>query len=217
MTQSEVRELIPLHALGALDKATAREVENYLRQASAEEQREAAEFREVAALLSFALLSPAVPTTLKGQLLKRINEDLVESTAPGATEVVAPAAAGQVLEFKPRPRVETRPAPRLTHSGRQQRLALLAEPPIAERARGCRPTASTDPARTQSHLCADHARHRTRGTSRAAGQRQIDLGHDARRRDNASLQSARAAIRDGLSALVRDQRRQDQRRRLSPR
>jgi anti-sigma-K factor RskA len=103
MTQNEARELIPLHALGALDAATANAVEDYLRQAPLEEQREAAEFREVAACLPFALLSPAVPTTLKGRLLKRISEDLSEGEI-----------AGQVLEFKPRLRVEERRSPRFT-------------------------------------------------------------------------------------------------------
>jgi len=110
MTQSEARELIPLHALGALDVATASAVEDYLRQASLEEQREAAEFREVAALLPFALLSPSVPTTLKGQLLKRINEDLSERSA-----------TGQVLEFKPKLQMEERHSPRFT-----QWLAIAA-------------------------------------------------------------------------------------------
>jgi anti-sigma-K factor RskA len=110
MTQSEARELIPLHALGALDAVTAREVEGYLRQASPAEQREAAEFREVAALLPFALLSPTVPTTLKGQLLKRINEDLSRRETTGAAVV----PAGQVLEFKPQPRVEQSRSQRFT-------------------------------------------------------------------------------------------------------
>lgn len=118
MTQSEARELIPLHALGALDAATASAVENYLRQAPLEEQREAAEFREVAALLPFALLSPTVPTTLKGQLLGWINEDVTER----ATDLPATAApAGQVLEFKPRPQAEERRSPRFT-----QWLAIAA-------------------------------------------------------------------------------------------
>lgn len=117
MTQTEARELIPLHALGALDAATASAVENYLRQAPPEEQREAAEFREVAALLPFALLSPTVPTALKGQLLKRINED----AAARAADWPAAPSAGQVLEFKPRLRAEERRSPRFT-----QWLAIAA-------------------------------------------------------------------------------------------
>src|SRR5262245_43793019 len=110
MTQSEARELIPLHALGALDVAAANAVEAYLRQAPLEEQREAAEFSEVAAHLAFALPSPTVPATLKDQLLKRINEDSSERQTPG-----------QVLEFKPKFRVEERRPPRLT-----QWLAIAA-------------------------------------------------------------------------------------------
>ena len=97
MTQSEARELIPLHALGALDAATAQAVEDYLGQASLEERRESAEFREVAALLPFALLSPTVTPTLKGQLLERINEGLSERQT-----------TSQVLAFNQRSRLEER-------------------------------------------------------------------------------------------------------------
>lgn len=100
MTQREAKELVPLHALGVLDATAAGEVERYLRQASPEEQREAAEFREVAALLPFALLSPTVRPALKGQLLGQINEGMLASAPP------ASATGGQVLEFKPRPRAE---------------------------------------------------------------------------------------------------------------
>ncbi len=100
MTHMEAKELIPLHALGALDAATAGEVERYLRQAAPEEQREAAEFREVAALLPFALLSPSVRPALKGQLLGRISEGMSAPARPVAV------TGGQVLAFKPRARAE---------------------------------------------------------------------------------------------------------------
>lgn len=100
MTQMEAKELVPLHALGALDAVTAVEVERYLRQASPEEQREAAEFREVAAMLPFALLSPKVRPALKGQLLNQINEGMRGHVRP------ATSPGGQVLEFKPRMRAE---------------------------------------------------------------------------------------------------------------
>lgn len=96
MTQMEAKELVPLHALGVLDAVTAGEVEHYLRQASPEEQREAAEFREVAALLPFALLSPSVPPALKGQVLGLINEGM---SVPGRAVT---ASSGQILEFKHR-------------------------------------------------------------------------------------------------------------------
>jgi hypothetical protein len=126
MTVSEVRELIPLHALGALDGPSAHEVEAYLRAASFEEQREAAEFREVAALLSFAWLAPAAPLALKDQLLQRLSDEL---PAPGqvanpvtANPVTAnPVNASPVLDFKSRSAAGSQPAPRLT-----QWLALAA-------------------------------------------------------------------------------------------
>ena len=96
MTTQEARELIPLYALGALDKPTHRAVEDYLRQASAQERREADEFREVAALLPYALLSPAVPAGLKSKLLNQLNDDL--SVAP-----VAPAVAVKTAKVIPFP------------------------------------------------------------------------------------------------------------------
>jgi anti-sigma-K factor RskA len=95
MTGSEAKELIPLHALGALDASTARTVEAYLRNASAEEQREAAEFREVAALLPFASLAPAVPAALKGELLTGPHRLLPQDNA-------ASGGPAQVLEFQSR-------------------------------------------------------------------------------------------------------------------
>lgn len=118
MTVSEARELIPLHALGALDAATAREVEAYLLGAPLEEQREAAEFREVVALLPFALLSPSVSTELKGQLLHQLKFSLAE-------DIVAPATVAPVLEFKPRAEKQ------LISQQRQQWLAIAASALLA--------------------------------------------------------------------------------------
>jgi hypothetical protein len=85
MTTDEVKELVPFYALGALDAATTREVETWLRGASAEEQREAEGFREIAALLPYALSAPAPPVSLRATLLSQL-----------------PAQSAKVLPFKPR-------------------------------------------------------------------------------------------------------------------
>ncbi len=90
MTTEETQELIPLYALGALDAATNRDVEAYLQQAAPAELREADEFREVAALLAYALPAVTVPAALRAQLLRQVN---------AAATVAAPA---KVLQFKPK-------------------------------------------------------------------------------------------------------------------
>jgi len=97
MTATEAKELIPLHALGALDTRTAQQVEVYLQAASPAEQREAAEFREVAALLPLALLSPPVSAGFKEKLIAQFVSDRSASTS------VTAGAPGQVLEFNARP------------------------------------------------------------------------------------------------------------------
>ena len=75
MKWDEVKELAPLYAIGALDAETAGAVEASLRNASPEEQREIAEWREIVALLPHALAQPAPPDHLKERLLSRLAED----------------------------------------------------------------------------------------------------------------------------------------------
>ena len=97
MTATEAKELIPLHALGALDAPTSQQVEAYLRGAPPAEQHEAAEFREVAALLPLALPSPSVSAGFKERLIAQFRH---ERSAPQPVNVAGP---GQVLEFHARP------------------------------------------------------------------------------------------------------------------
>ncbi len=92
MTREEAQELVPFYALGVLDATENRELERYLRQASEQDRREAAEFREIAALLPYALLSPAVPAALKGKLLNGLAEEVTASTPQPAN----------VLPFQPK-------------------------------------------------------------------------------------------------------------------
>ena len=72
MTSEEARERISAYAIGALDPEEARAVEEYLRTASPEEQREWAAWRETAAMLPLALPEVAPPPALREDLLKRI-------------------------------------------------------------------------------------------------------------------------------------------------
>ena len=92
MTIDETKELIPLYALGTLDAAMNRDVEAYLRQAAPDEQREADDFREIAALLAYALPAVAVPAALREQLL---NDLPTQSAGVGV-------ATAKVLAFKPK-------------------------------------------------------------------------------------------------------------------
>jgi Anti-sigma-K factor rskA len=89
MTIDETKEFIPLYALGALDAAMTRDVEAYLRQAAPSEQREADEFREVAALLAYALPTATVPAALREQLLNDLPAQTAVTTA-------------KILAFKPK-------------------------------------------------------------------------------------------------------------------
>lgn len=101
MTWDEVKELGPFYVLGVLDLETANQVEDFLRQATPEQLRELAEWREVAALLPNALPQPAVPAHLKDRLLVRIarEKEPVLSLQNGST--------AKVLRFQPRPRSQS--------------------------------------------------------------------------------------------------------------
>ncbi|MFN0087407.1 MAG: anti-sigma factor domain-containing protein [Blastocatellia bacterium] len=103
MTREETKELIPLYAVGALDSEEARAVEEYLRTASPSEQRELAEWREVASSLPLALPEQPPPGALRDRLLEGIS-------SPGDPKA-------RVLPFVP----PQPPAPRV-----QQWLSLAA-------------------------------------------------------------------------------------------
>ncbi|MGH9845446.1 MAG: anti-sigma factor [Blastocatellia bacterium] len=75
MTRDEAKELFPLYAVGALDADELREVEIYLRDASASEKAELTGWREVAAMLPLGLPEIAPPEHLKARLLDRIAQD----------------------------------------------------------------------------------------------------------------------------------------------
>jgi len=106
MRRDEIKELSALYAIGALDPATASEVEQYLRTAPADEQREVEELKEVAALLPLALPRAPVPAHLKERLLARLNQ--AEAEAPASPSSAAPTA--KVVPFTPPARTESRSA-----------------------------------------------------------------------------------------------------------
>ncbi|MDX2029950.1 MAG: anti-sigma factor [Blastocatellia bacterium] len=74
MTQENVKDLLPLYAVDALDGEERRAVEAYLRTASPDEQQELVEWREIAASLPLALPEQAPPPALRARLLERIAE-----------------------------------------------------------------------------------------------------------------------------------------------
>ncbi len=111
MNREEMKELIPLYALGALDAETAREIEASLRVASPEQQREIAEWREVVALLAESLPQPSPPLHLKDQLLGRISSGSQETPIETAIAESLPAATdAKVLPFAPARRAQSKTA-----------------------------------------------------------------------------------------------------------
>jgi len=111
MKWDEVKEVAPLYALGALEAETAAALEASLREASPDQQREIAEWREIVALLPQALNQPAPPDHLKERLLSRLNDESQETPLETAiAESAAEPADNKVLIFTPARRSETRVA-----------------------------------------------------------------------------------------------------------
>ncbi len=113
MNWDEVRELVPLYALGALDAETARAVEASLRKASLEQQREIADLREIAALLPYALPQTPPPAHLREQLLDRLVSEsqgtpIETARAEPSLEPSAPPAERKVLPFDAPRRAESK-------------------------------------------------------------------------------------------------------------
>jgi len=97
MTWEEVKELGPLYAIGALEPETAQKVTHFLNQATSEQQREFAEWSEVAVLLPLSLPQTAPPDKIKANLMARIaNQE--QEVAENPTE------SAQVLPFRPKQR-----------------------------------------------------------------------------------------------------------------
>jgi hypothetical protein len=80
MTWDEIKELGPFYALGAVDDDTARSIEDFLQEATPEQQHEIRELREVAALLPLALPLPKVPDIIRDRLFVRISGEATSTT-----------------------------------------------------------------------------------------------------------------------------------------
>lgn len=95
MNWEEAKELGPLYAIGALETETARQVELFLRQATAEQQREFAEWSELAALLPLSLPQSDPAHTVKANLMAHIA---------GEQSYVPETGEAKVLPFRPKSR-----------------------------------------------------------------------------------------------------------------
>jgi anti-sigma-K factor RskA len=73
MTAEEAKELIPLYALGALDKADEQEFERKIKDLPSETREMIKEWQEVVALLPLALDSPPVSSAVRDRLLAEIG------------------------------------------------------------------------------------------------------------------------------------------------
>jgi anti-sigma-K factor RskA len=91
MTWDEVKELGPLYAIGSLDAETASELEAFLSNATADQQREFAEWQNVAALLPLSLPQTEVPARVKTDLMARIASETQSSISERKVNVYSSA------------------------------------------------------------------------------------------------------------------------------
>lgn len=75
MKWDEVKELAPLYALGALDKDSIRQIENFLRTATSEQRREVMSWQEVSSVLPDSLPSIPAPAHIRSILIDRIKKE----------------------------------------------------------------------------------------------------------------------------------------------
>ncbi|MCI0337050.1 MAG: anti-sigma factor [Acidobacteria bacterium] len=119
MTWDEIKQLGPLYALGVLDEDSARNVEDYLSDATPEQRREIAEWCDVVALIPLAMPSRPVPEHLRESLLSRIaaetqstpvvlNETELHSDLDTSIDTSTESfeTSAKVLAFTPVPRAE---------------------------------------------------------------------------------------------------------------
>ncbi len=95
MTWDEVKELGPLYSIGALDAETMRAIDDFWQDASAEQQREMAEWSELAALLPQALPQTPAPAHLRQHLLNRIAAEAAPVSAATMPSNVLPFTAAR--------------------------------------------------------------------------------------------------------------------------
>jgi anti-sigma-K factor RskA len=123
MTWDEVKELAPLHVIGALDGETARELEASLDAATPEQLRVVALWRDVAALLPQALPLQTPQDHVKERLFNRIAEEAQKTPIEIAVEESALKEATGRGEKKILPFVQVQPR---RAESRTVRLLLIA-------------------------------------------------------------------------------------------
>ena len=114
MKWNKVKEIAPLYVIGALDEKTAQEVEASLHNATPEQQRVIARWRDVAALLSQALSLQSPPDHVRERLLNRIAEETQQTpieiaVEESTSEELAGRAEKKVLMLVQPRRAESRP------------------------------------------------------------------------------------------------------------
>jgi hypothetical protein len=115
MKWNKVKEIAPLHVIGALDEKTAHEVESSLHGATPDKQGVIARWRDVAALLPHALPLQTPPVHLRERLLNRIAEESQQAPIEIAVEEatlkeMADRGEKNVLPFFQPRRAESRAA-----------------------------------------------------------------------------------------------------------
>lgn len=101
MTWDEVKELAPLQAIGALDEETSRALDDFLRDATPAQQRELAEWQEIASLLPLSLPNTEVPVRLKADLMARIAAE--DKPATAERKATTYSSNAKLLPHQPKP------------------------------------------------------------------------------------------------------------------
>jgi anti-sigma-K factor RskA len=126
MTWDEVKELAPLHVIGALDGETARDLEASLDAATPEQLRVVARWRDVATLLPQALPLQTPHDHVKERLLNRIAEEAQKTPIEIAVEESALKEADGRGEKKILPFVQVQPRPAESRTLRWLLIAATA-------------------------------------------------------------------------------------------
>ena len=114
--------MAPLYVIGALDEKTANDLEASLRSANPEQQRNVAQWRDVAALLPQALQLQTPSAYLRERLLYRIAEETQQTPIEIAVEESTLKEMAERVESKVLPFVE----PRRAESRTARRLLIAA-------------------------------------------------------------------------------------------
>jgi anti-sigma-K factor RskA len=115
MKWNKVKQIAPLYVVGALDEKTAHDLEESLHNATPQQLRIIARWRDMATLLPQALPLQSPPDYVRERLLNRIAEETQQTpieiaVEESTSEEMAERAEEKVLPFVQPPRAESRPA-----------------------------------------------------------------------------------------------------------